>query len=106
MNRNATVIVLNFQGHLNSIILEHLKGKTGGFFIECGANDGEFQSNTMYLESKMGWTGLLVEASPVLSRKLLARNRKVSSTFKVFALIRTEVIATRLFDSILYIFSS
>ena len=35
-----------------------------GFFIEAGAYDGEMISNKLYLEKKMGWTGLLVEPNP------------------------------------------
>ncbi|KAK3872962.1 hypothetical protein Pcinc_021986 [Petrolisthes cinctipes] len=33
-----------------------------GFFLEAGALDGEFLSNTLQLERRYGWTGLLVEA--------------------------------------------
>ena len=33
----------------------------GGVYIECGANDGVNQSNTIYLERNLGWTGILVE---------------------------------------------
>ncbi|ROT61083.1 hypothetical protein C7M84_021180 [Penaeus vannamei] len=36
------------------------------FFVEAGALDGEFISNTLYLEQDLGWTGLLVEADPLL----------------------------------------
>ena len=32
-----------------------------GFFIEAGANNGIWQSNTLYLETELGWSGLLVE---------------------------------------------
>jgi len=32
-----------------------------GYFIELGANDGISQSNTMYLEKYLGWSGLLIE---------------------------------------------
>ena len=35
-----------------------------GFFIEAGANNGIWQSNTFYLEEALGWHGLLVEPSP------------------------------------------
>ena len=33
----------------------------GGFFVEVGANDGVTQSNTLLLDSRFGWSGLLVE---------------------------------------------
>jgi FkbM family methyltransferase len=36
----------------------------GGTFIEAGANDGIAQSNTYFLEKKLGWKGLLVEPVP------------------------------------------
>lgn len=42
-----------------------------GFFIEAGANDGYAQSNTYYLEKKLGWRGVLVEAIPELYQKCL-----------------------------------
>ena len=41
----------------------------GGNFVEVGANDGIAQSNTLYYEKYMGWTGLLVEAIPDLAEK-------------------------------------
>jgi FkbM family methyltransferase len=39
----------------------------GGFFVELGANDGISQSNTLYLERYLGWSGLLIEAIPALA---------------------------------------
>ena len=33
--------------------------KEKGFFVECGALDGERSSNTNFIESKYKWTGLL-----------------------------------------------
>ena len=38
--------------------------KTGGFFIECGAFDGEVRSQTMFFELKRNWTGKL-HISPI-----------------------------------------
>ncbi len=32
-----------------------------GFYVEMGANDGVTQSNTLYLERKLNWSGLLIE---------------------------------------------
>lgn len=46
--------------------LERYLNFRGGFFIEAGANDGYSQSNTYYLEKKLGWRGVLVEGIPEL----------------------------------------
>lgn len=49
-----------------------------GFFIEAGANDGYSQSNTYFLEKKLGWHGVLVEGIPELFEKcrMLRSNSK------------------------------
>lgn len=47
-----------------------------GFFVECGANDGQYLSNTLQLETESQWTGLLIEADPVLSKRMLGKHRK------------------------------
>lgn len=35
-----------------------------GFYIECGAYDGQRLSNSLTLERDLGWEGLLAEADP------------------------------------------
>jgi len=35
-----------------------------GYFVELGANDGCFQSNTLHYERFRGWHGVLIEPSP------------------------------------------
>lgn len=50
--------------------------KREGFFIECGALDGERSSNTIVLEVDHGWRGLLIEMDPFFYTQLLAKNRK------------------------------
>lgn len=47
-----------------------------GFFIECGALDGERSSNTIFFEQKRGWTGLLIEMDPSWYLQLRGKNRK------------------------------
>jgi len=46
------------QDKLNRII-----NKKKGVFIELGANDGLFQSNTVFFEKELGWRGILIEPS-------------------------------------------
>jgi len=48
----------------------------GRFFIEAGAWDGEFISNTLLLEMERGWTGLLVEPNPAGFKALQGKQRK------------------------------
>tara|TARA_Y100000768_G_C23936645_1_gene662911 strand:- start:109 stop:753 length:645 start_codon:yes stop_codon:yes gene_type:complete len=43
--------------------LNEIFNKKGGFFIELGANNGLFQSNTAFFEKKMEWSGILIEPS-------------------------------------------
>ena len=49
-------------------VAAHL-ARTGGIFVEAGANDGLAQSNTAYLEYYFGWRGLLIEPIPELARQ-------------------------------------
>ncbi len=42
-------------------VINQLKGKTDGFFIDIGAYDGVYHSNTLALE-QLGWKGILIEA--------------------------------------------
>jgi Methyltransferase FkbM domain len=49
-----------------------------GYFVEAGAYDGENLSNTLLLEYRHGWSGLLVEPNPILYERILSLNRKCS----------------------------
>ncbi|CAG7815729.1 unnamed protein product [Allacma fusca] len=68
-----------FTKEMGSLYKEQVKQmfgtKSNGFFIECGANDGEYLSNTLELEMR-GWKGLLIEAQPELGKMLMTKNRK------------------------------
>jgi len=50
-------------------------------FIEVGAHDGIDQSNTKLFEESYGWTGILVEPSPILFSRL-CENRPNSQCFQ------------------------
>ncbi|XP_076049318.1 protein Star-like [Oratosquilla oratoria] len=56
------------------------EGQLKGFFVEAGAMDGEFLSNTLYLEKDLGWDGLLVEPDSTNYRHLLYKHRKAWSS--------------------------
>lgn len=53
---------------LDLTLKERVFIKKNGFFIESGAQDGEFQSNTWIAEKQLNWTGLLIE--PALSKQI------------------------------------
>lgn len=59
--------------------LMRIFGDRPGFFIEAGANNGLRRSNTHYLETRLGWTGLLIEAIPHLAVACV-RNRPGART--------------------------
>lgn len=48
-------------------------GKRNGFFVEAGAGDGLWISNTLLLEQKYGWTGILIEPTSAFAK--LQQNR-------------------------------
>ena len=64
-----------------------LSGRRNGFFIECGGNDGESSSNSLFFEVERNWTGLLIEANPYYHRQLLEKNR---NAFVLRACLSTE----------------
>ena len=43
------------------IVDGYLRGRKNGFFIECGAQNGELISNSLFFELRRNWTGLLIE---------------------------------------------
>ena len=65
-------LVPDMKGQFNQAkdIKRLLDVKKPGFFIEAGAADGENLSNTLFLEIKHKWTGLLVEAGLVFGRRV------------------------------------
>lgn len=73
------------EGHLQShsqlfqdlFVLYILHGKRNGIFLEFGATDGKSLSNTLLLEEKFGWGGVLIEPSPQW-KKALHENRPKS----------------------------
>jgi len=66
-----------YEAQLNQDIFALLANRfKPGFFIEIGANDGFTLSNTVYLEEKFGWNGILVEANPRYVESLRKRKSK------------------------------
>jgi FkbM family methyltransferase len=61
LNLVSFIGITNSKYAMDKKIVSLFKGKRNGTFIEVGAADGLDQSNTLLLERKLGWTGLLVE---------------------------------------------
>ena len=55
-------------------VLSFYNNKTDGFFVEIGANDGIYFSNTYLLEKEYQWKGICAEPIPE-SFDLLCKNR-------------------------------
>lgn len=60
----------------SALVDKLLSGRRNGFFIECGAADGETFSNSLFFEIERNWTGILIEANPYNHRTLLRKNRR------------------------------
>lgn len=67
------------------VLREIFGGTRGGFFVEAGALDGEFLSNTLLLERDLGWTGLLVESNGDSFKELLTKRRKAWASHSCLA---------------------
>lgn len=52
-------------------VLQTLRKKRGGYFVELGALDGVRNSNTIFLEQRYGWTGICIEAHAEAYRELV-----------------------------------
>ena len=54
--------------------------KKNGYFVELGACDGLYYSNTLYFEKKYNWSGLCIEPNDIYFEKLVqTRNCNVSN---------------------------
>lgn len=61
-----------------------------GVYLECGSNDGVFQSNSLSLEKNQNWSGILIEASPLAYNQSLV-NRDSEKNIIIFgALVSDE----------------
>jgi FkbM family methyltransferase len=56
-------------------VLSQSEFKTHGFFVEFGATDGVYLSNTYILEKELGWNGILAEPAKCWHENL-NKNRK------------------------------
>ncbi|KAK2148652.1 hypothetical protein LSH36_488g06091 [Paralvinella palmiformis] len=64
------------QSNQPTIVNELLSNKTEGFYLECGAADGEYHSNSLFFELYHHWNGLLIEANPIFFKRLILKKRR------------------------------
>lgn len=64
---------------MKELLKKYLNPQKNGIFIELGALDGIFQSNTKWLEDEYNWQGILIEPSPnkFIECKINRRNNKI-----------------------------
>jgi FkbM family methyltransferase len=74
-------------GGLESALAQHLPERAG-VFVEAGAYDGYWQSNTYWLERFRSWTGVLIEPIPELAAK--ARKERPRSKVYQCALVADD----------------
>ncbi|XP_050692718.1 uncharacterized protein LOC126983708 isoform X2 [Eriocheir sinensis] len=67
-------------GFIHHILKDLYAGGPLGYFVEAGALDGEYLSNTLHLERQLGWTGLLIEAEEESYAALRRKHRKAWSS--------------------------
>lgn len=77
---------MNSQIGQDKWVYDTLNGKTGGYFVELGACDGIYYSNTLFFEKVLGWSGICIEPNDYYYDKLL-KNR---NCFKSNKLIYSE----------------
>lgn len=53
--------VRNSENEEEWIIRDFFQAERDGFFVDVGANDFRLYSNTYYLETELGWSGLAIE---------------------------------------------
>lgn len=63
------------QNGQDELIIKLFKHKENGFFLDIGAYDGIYFSNSLALEESLGWRGVCIEPNPLVFEKL-KNNRK------------------------------
>lgn len=64
------------------VLAHFISPKTHGFFVEFGATDGYFLSNTYFLEKQSFWKGILAEPAKTWSKKLKINRGACSIDFR------------------------
>ncbi|XP_060077630.1 uncharacterized protein LOC132557155 [Ylistrum balloti] len=68
--------VVEFSKGQTPVVDSRLNYMEGGFYVECGALNGEKGSNSLFFERVRKWNGLLIEADPTNYKALKSKHRK------------------------------
>jgi FkbM family methyltransferase len=79
--KNLSKIESNSQLLQDCLVVMLTNFKQSGYFVEFGACDGKYLSNTLLLEKKYNWTGILAEPSRHF-HNLLIKNRNCLIDFR------------------------
>ncbi|XP_014239585.1 uncharacterized protein LOC106661002 [Cimex lectularius] len=74
--KNKTIRRIYRRTNLDSTVWNLSGSKLNGVFIEIGAGNGQRRSRTAWLEAAKNWSGLLIEADPLLKEFLSWSGRK------------------------------
>ncbi|MGN6267189.1 MAG: FkbM family methyltransferase [Ginsengibacter sp.] len=66
------------QNGQDKFLLKLFKNKKEGFFLDVGAYDGRYYSNTWLFEKDMNWNGICIEPNPSVFEKLEKNRRCVT----------------------------
>lgn len=61
-----------------------------GFYIEAGAHDGQYESNTIVLEKKLNWSGILIEPNKDMFNKCMINRSFEKNIFINCALVSSD----------------
>ncbi len=64
-------------------VLNKLNHKKNGFFVEAGACDGLYLSNTLLLEKEYDWSGICCEPNKQYYEKLLLNRKSYKDNFEL-----------------------
>ncbi|KAK2151775.1 hypothetical protein LSH36_352g03034 [Paralvinella palmiformis] len=85
--------VLHYSASNQSSIVDGiLGGRTNGFFVECGAADGETISNSLFFEKSRNWSGVLIEGYEPWFRKLLRLRRRAYAVGACLSPVKSPVL--------------
>lgn len=74
------------QNHEETYILNKFSDKTNGVFLDIGAFDGRWASNSLSLAER-GWSGICVEGSPFSFSKLFAEHKDRNNVLLLNAIV-------------------